>query len=151
VPEDSAAPIAAPGAAAGRGADEYSEDEQAELDRLRSEVVTLRAQQAGQAGGPGAGGARHGWWRGPAAAIAITLGCVLAPVAVLGVWAGNEVTNTDRYVANMAPLISEPPIQQALSTKITAAITDQAVSRVVSSPAAARLWTQANRRAHAAP
>ena len=129
--EDSAAPGAAPGIVAGRGTDEQAEDEHAELERLRSEVGALRAEQAGQAGHarqagrPGQAGARHDWWRAPIAAIAIVLGCVLAPISVLGVWASNQVTNTDRYVANMAPLISEPPIQQALSTKITAAITKQ--------------------------
>ncbi len=214
--QDSAASGAAPGIAAGRGEDvhgedehgedehgedehgedEHGEDEQGELERLRSEVRALRSQQAGGAGGQGtgspAGGARRNWWRAPVAVIAIVLGCVLAPVAVLGVWAGNQVTNTDRYVANMAPLINEPPVQQALSTKITAAITTQlnvegleaqaadqldrahlprlsallrnfsgpissgvnslvgsAVARTVSSPAAANLWTQANRTAHA--
>jgi hypothetical protein len=196
---------AAPGIAAGRGEDDHGEDEHAELERLRSEVRVLRAGQAGQAGqakeagmaagqeaGRPAGGARRDWWRAPVAAIAIVLGCVLAPIAVLGVWAGNQVTNTDRFVANMAPLISEPPIQQALSAKITTVITTQlnvkgleaqaadqldsahlprlsallrnfsgpissgidglvgsAVTRVVSSPAIARLWTQANRTAHA--
>jgi hypothetical protein len=69
---------------------------------------------------------RHpGRWRAPVAVLLITLGCVLAPVAVLGVWAANQVSNTDRYVANMVPLISEPPIQHALSDKITAEVTDR--------------------------
>lgn len=131
MPEDSAAPGAASGIDVGRGADSGSEDEHAELERLRLEVLALRAKQA-EGDGPGgqgtssrAGGARHDWWRAVAAAIAITVGCVLAPIAVLGVWAGNQITNTDRYVANMAPLITEPPIQQALSAKITSAITTQ--------------------------
>ena len=187
MPED----IVAPEVAAGRG-----EDEHAELERLRSEVRALRAGQAdaadGQGAGSPAGGARHQRWRAPVAAIAIVVGCVLAPIAVLGVWASNQVTNTDRYVQNMAPLISEPSIQQALSARITTAITRQlnvpvreaqtadqldraglsglsgllrnfsgpissgidgfvgsAVTRVVSGPGAAKLWTQANRRAHA--
>jgi hypothetical protein len=59
------------------------------------------------------------------AALLITLGCILAPVAVLGIWAANQVSNTDRYVATMAPLISEPPIQHALSDKITARVTSR--------------------------
>jgi hypothetical protein len=197
--EDSAAPGAAPGVVVGRGTDEQVEDEHTELERLRSEVGALRAEQAGQAGAAGghgtgsrAAGARHDWWRAPIAAIALVLGCVLAPVAVVGVWTGNQVTNTDRYVRTMAPLISEPPIQQALSAGITTAITTQlnvkaleaqaadqldsahlprlsallrnfsgpissginglvgsSVARFVASPAAAKLWTQANRTAHA--
>ena len=130
--EDSVAPGAAPGIAAGRGEDvprarEHSEDEHAELERLRSEVRALRAEQEGAADGPPTdrpvGATRRNRWRAPVAAILIVIGCVLAPIAVIGVWAGNQITNTDRYVANMAPLISEPPIQQALSAKITTAIT----------------------------
>ena len=213
--EDSVAPGAAPGIAAGRGEDvpgagapgagapgagEHAQDEHAELERLRDEVRALRAgqdEQSAVVGGKGtdrpAGTARRSGWRAPVAAILIVLGCVLAPIAVIGVWAGNQITNTDRYVANMAPLISEPPIQQALSAKITTALTakldikgleaqaaDQldsanlprlsnilrnfsdpiasgvnglvgsAVSKAVASPAMANVWTQANRRAHAA-
>src|ERR1700733_1342932 len=63
--------------------------------------------------------------RGRVAAVAIILGCVLAPVSVIGVWAANQVSNTDRYVANVTPLIGNPAIQAALSTKITAVITKQ--------------------------
>ena len=87
-----------------------------------------RAQAAGRAGhGDGAAPVRRarGRWRAPVAAVAIILGCVLAPVSVLGVWAANQVSNTDRYVANMAPLIDQPPIQQALSAKITTEITSR--------------------------
>jgi hypothetical protein len=59
------------------------------------------------------------------AAVAIVLGCVLAPVSVLAIGIANQVSNTDRYVANVTPLISEPAIQQALSAKITAEITSR--------------------------
>ncbi len=68
---------------------------------------------------------RAGHWRAPLAITLIILGCVLAPIAVVGYWAANEVTNTDRYVQNMAPLISEPAIQNALTDKITTVITGQ--------------------------
>jgi hypothetical protein len=106
-----------------------SGEEQAELDRLRAEVDYLRAHQGDGNGTPpqatAVKGARHGRWRGPVATLAIVLGCVLAPVSVLGVWAANQVSNTDRYVANVTPLISDPPVQAALSTKITSAITSQ--------------------------
>jgi hypothetical protein len=105
------------------------DDEHAELERLRTEVSALRAQQAdgnGPAAGAGAAtGARRGRWRAPVAAVAIILGCVLAPISVLGVWAANQVSNTDRYVANVTPLIKDPSIQAALSAKITSAIISQ--------------------------
>ncbi len=57
------------------------------------------------------------------AAILIVLGCVLAPVSVLAVWAANEVSNTSRYVATMEPLVHDPAIQNALTDKITTEIT----------------------------
>jgi hypothetical protein len=114
------------GTTAGPGNDN---DERAELERLRAEVSSLRAQQGdGDGTGTGAGGRpgpRPGRWRAPVSAVAIVLGCVFAVLAVVGVWAGNEVSNTDRYVANVTPLIGEPPIQAALSTKITSVITSQ--------------------------
>ena len=58
-------------------------------------------------------------------AVLIVIGCVLAPVSVLAVWAANEVTNTGRYVATMAPLVHDPAIQSALTDKITAEITSK--------------------------
>jgi hypothetical protein len=44
---------------------------------------------------------------------------VLAPVSVLAVWTANQVPGTGRYVANMAPLIKDPAIQNAITDKIT--------------------------------
>ena len=55
----------------------------------------------------------------------IFLGCLLAPEAVLGVWAANQVSNTSRYVANVEPLIHDPAIQNALTDKITNQITSR--------------------------
>ena len=120
------------------------------------------------------------------------LGCVLAPLSVIGVWTANQVSDTSRYVANVAPLISEPSIQRVLTDKITSEITAQLdvqalasqaatalsqqgltragdllgsmsgpfasavngfihdqVAKIVASPQFAKLWTQANRAAHA--
>ena len=114
------------GAMAGPG---HEEDDHAELERLRAEVDYLRAHQGDGNGADGRAvattGPRRGRWRAPVAVVAIVLGCVLALVSVLGVWAANQVSNTDRYVANVTPLIGNPAIQAALSTKITAVITKQ--------------------------
>ncbi len=62
-------------------------------------------------------------WRGPVATLLIVFGCLLAPVAVLGVWTANQVSDTSRYVANVAPLVRDPAVQRALTDKITAEIT----------------------------
>ncbi len=44
---------------------------------------------------------------------------MLAPVSVLAVWTANQVSDTGRYVASMAPLIKDPAIQNALTGKLT--------------------------------
>jgi hypothetical protein len=62
-------------------------------------------------------------WRALVATVLIVLGCLLAPVSVLAVWAASEVSNTGRYVATMEPLVHNPAIQNALTDKITTAIT----------------------------
>jgi hypothetical protein len=126
-----------------------TDDEHAELERLRAEVSTLRSQQAsgdGASTGNGAGRrSRPGRWHAPVSAVLIVLGCVLAPLAVVGVWAANQVSNTDRYVANMTPLISEPPIQAALSTKITSVITSQLDVQALVNQASGQLATSTPR------
>lgn len=89
--------------------------ERAELERLRAEVAELRQRPAQPR--------RRRWgWRNPVAALLIVIGCVFAPLSVMAVWSANQVTNTNRYVANMAPLISEPAIQHTLTDKITTQI-----------------------------
>jgi hypothetical protein len=105
---------------------ELGREERAELERLRAEVAALRLQaRSGEvrAGRPGAvaGGARQRW-RTIVAVVLIVLGCVLAPLAGVAVWARNQVTNTDRYVATVQPLASDPAIQQAVTDQITAQV-----------------------------
>jgi hypothetical protein len=109
------------------------EDDRAELERLRAEVAGLRDEQA-QAGRKRR---KHpGGWRAPVSAVLIVLGCILAPISVIGVWGANQVGNTDRFVANMSPLISQPPIQHALSARITAQITSRLDVQTVANQAA---------------
>ena len=106
-----------PGAAAGGPG--LSGDERAELERLRAEVSELRAQQARQAR------RRRIGWRTPVATVLIVIGCLLAPVSVVGVWTANQVSDTNRYIANIEPLVHDPAIQNAMTDKITLAITSR--------------------------
>ena len=96
-----------------------SDQERAELERLRAEVATLRAQS--QPAGPAIRAGRQRW-RTIVAVLLIVLGCVLAPLAGVAVWARNQVTNTDRYVATVTPLAQDPAIQQAITDQITAQV-----------------------------
>jgi len=91
--------------------------EQDELQRLRAQVAELSSQQAGP------GRRRRIGWRLPVATVLIVIGCLLAPLSVLGVWSANQVSDTSRYIANIEPLIHDPAIQNALTDKITNQIT----------------------------
>ena len=103
-----------------------SAEERAELERLRTEIEALRAQ-VGRAdtaadGGdqdPGARAAGRQRWRTVVATLLIVLACVLAPLSAVAVWTRNQVTNTDRYVATVTPLASDPAIQNAITDQIT--------------------------------
>ena len=107
------------------------DDEALELERLRTEVAELRAQQAARR--------RRVGWRAPVSTVLIVLGCVLAPISVLGVWTANQVSNTDRYVANVEPLVHDPAVQNALTDKITNEITAQVNVTAYANQAAAAL------------
>ena len=74
---------------------------------------------------PGKPVRRRRGWRTPVAALLIILGCVLAPLSVVAVWTANQVSDTNRYVANVTPLIKDPAIQHALTDKITNEIVAQ--------------------------
>jgi hypothetical protein len=107
----------------GAGGSELTDDEHAELQRLREEVAQLRSQPGGPAGPAAPGRRRHLGWRGPVATVLIVVGCLLAPLSVFAVWTANQVSNTSRYVANVEPLIHDPSVQRAITDDITRQIT----------------------------
>ena len=106
--------------AAAEQEDHLTAEERAELARLRAEVAELHENPPGQTG---SGRRSRLGWRAPVATVLIVVGCLLAPLSVFAVWTANQVSNTDRYVANVAPLIHEPSIQRALTDDITRQIT----------------------------
>jgi hypothetical protein len=110
--------------------------EATEVERLRAETAELRSQQAS------APRRRRFGWRTPVAIVLIVLGCVLAPVSVLGVWTANQVSDTSRYVANIEPLIHDPAIQNALTDKLTAQITSHINVAGLTNQAAALLTSK---------
>lgn len=57
--------------------------------------------------------------RGVVAWILIVLASLLIPISVISAWAITTVTNTDQYVATMAPLARNPVIIDHLATKAT--------------------------------
>jgi hypothetical protein len=99
------------------GNNELSQDERAELERLRAETAELHAHPPARR--------RRFSWRAVVSAVLIVLGCIIAVPAVLGSWAALEVSNTDRWVATVEPLIHDPAIQNVLADRITNQITSQ--------------------------
>jgi hypothetical protein len=83
------------------------------------------------------------------ATVLIVVGCLLAPVSVLAVWVASEVSNTDRYVATMEPLVHNPAIQNALTDKITTEITTRLKATSYADQAAAALSSRGLPRAGA--
>jgi hypothetical protein len=136
-----------------RGMDErpdLTSGERAELERLRTEVTTLRAS-AGENVATARQRVRQRW-RTVVATLLIVVACLLAPLSLVAVWAKNQVGSTDRYVATVSPLAEDPAIQRAITDKITAQVftyidvkglTNQAIdalaSRGLSSQAADQL------------
>ena len=106
-------------AAAGAGASALSNDERAELEHLRQEAAQ---QHAGQDHPAAPARRKHNGWRAPVSVVLIVIGCILAPLSVVAVWTANQVSNTDRYVANIEPLVHDPSVQRALTDKITTEI-----------------------------
>jgi hypothetical protein len=105
--------------------DQLRADERAELERLRAEVAELQGEPGGPSGPAASGRRRRGGWRAPVAVVLIVLGCVLAPLSVVAVWTANQVSDTNRYIANIEPLIHEPAVQNALTDRITTEVTSR--------------------------
>jgi len=101
-------------------AGQLTADERAELRRLREEVAELHEHPPSE---PPPRRRGHLGWRGPVATVLIVVGCLLAPLSVFAVWTANQVSNTDRYVANVAPLIHDPSVQRAITDDVTQQIT----------------------------
>lgn len=123
-------------------------DQTDQVRALEAEVARLRGQldaQAAQTAVPAAAveakaprAPRH-WARNALSVFLIVLACLLAPLSVVAVWARGEVTDTDRYVATVAPLASDPAIQAAVSKRVTEevltaidvkSLTDEAVTTI---------------------
>lgn len=85
-----------------------SNDERAELERLRAGVTRPRRR-----------GHRLRW---TGVAILLTLTGILLLGAVTARFARSEIFDTDRYVATVAPLASDPAIQSDLADQLTEAI-----------------------------
>ncbi|HSJ20828.1 MAG TPA: hypothetical protein VK964_09660 [Nocardioidaceae bacterium] len=91
-----------------------------EVERLRTRVAELEAQQAAGDSPEPPQRRSVGWAVG--SAILIIVACVLAPLSVASVWASNQLSDTDQYVQTVAPLSDDPAVQDALANEVTTAV-----------------------------
>ena len=96
------------------------DDERAELERLRAELAALRAG----GGPPVEKPPSRGRWRSVVAIVLIVLGCILAPVALVAVWTNRTISDTDRFVETVSPLVQDPAVQNRIADRVTTAVMD---------------------------
>ncbi|MEV0317324.1 hypothetical protein ACIBKX_23080 [Streptomyces sp. NPDC050658] len=87
-----------------------------ELRELRARLAALEAERAERDKPP-----RHRG-RSAVACLLVVVGCLLAPLSVVASWAADQVGDTDRYVATVAPLASDPDVQDAVADRATDAV-----------------------------
>ena len=94
------------------------------LARLESENTALRTPLEGQraVAAPASGRRSRGRGWTVLAVCLIVLGCVMAPLAVVGGWAKSTLTDTDAFVATYAPLAHDPEVQAFVINQATAEI-----------------------------
>ena len=62
--------------------------------------------------------------------VLLVLAALLVPVAVIATWTARTVTDTDAFVARVAPVASSPEVQALVEQEITAQVT-QAIDSAV--------------------
>ncbi|MEU0338932.1 hypothetical protein ABZ092_08120 [Streptomyces bobili] len=71
-----------------------------------------------------AAGVRHRRLRYSAASVLMLLVFLLAPLAVIAAWVDSEVSDTDRYVQTVAPIATEPSVQNTVTDRLTKRVVD---------------------------
>ncbi len=61
----------------------------------------------------------HRGWRWTGATVLLLIAALLVAVSVVARYARDEILDTDKYVATVAPLASDPAVQDAISTRAT--------------------------------
>ncbi|MFF1298012.1 MULTISPECIES: hypothetical protein [unclassified Streptomyces] len=82
-------------------------EERAEYERLRRHAAT-----------------RHRRLRQVGSSVLLLLALLLAPLAVAAAWVQDTVSDTDRYVETVAPLASEPAVQDVVIDRLTNRVVD---------------------------
>ncbi|MFE9765284.1 hypothetical protein ACFYPC_12265 [Streptomyces sp. NPDC005808] len=94
------------------GDEPLSNRERSELDELRHRVGALESAARPEA-------ARHHRLRFTGSVLLILFAALLSLLSVVAVWANSIVRDTDRYVATVGPLASDPDVQKAVTNRVT--------------------------------
>lgn len=99
---------------------------QSRLAALEEENAALRGGLPAPAVAAPAPVRRHRTWgRTLLAAVLITLGALLAPVAVIATWTHVQLTDTERFVNGFAPLADDPAVQAVVTAQVVDVIGEQ--------------------------
>ena len=95
--------------------EEPTGDDAAEIERLRAERDELRTEVASLEARP----ERRHRVRRILAPLLVALTVLVFTATVPAAWGARTVLNTDRYVATVAPLASDPAVQRSIATRVT--------------------------------
>ncbi|MGW7355440.1 hypothetical protein ACWGI0_01795 [Streptomyces sp. NPDC054802] len=98
--------------------EEVSARERGELGELRERVNALESAGPSRA-------ARHHPLRSLGSVLLILFAALLSLLSVVAVWANSIVQDTDRYVATVGPLASNPDVQAAVNNRVTSAVLER--------------------------
>ncbi len=103
---------------------ELTNDERAELVRLRAQVAATQAlPQSVVVTTPEPPSRHRGRWAG--AMVLLLIAALLAPLSALATWSRSTLLDQDRYLAMVAPLAKDPAVQKEVSLRITNAVFEQ--------------------------
>ena len=132
-----------PDAVAPEGDASAATDESTETERLRAELARLEARLEETVPAPAPTGSRaSGFFRTIAVIVCGLLVALLAPLSVVATWANDQMSDTDRYVATVAPLADDPAVQRAVTDRISNAIIERLDVRALTQEAVDALTKQ---------
>lgn len=82
---------------------------------------------------------RHRRLRLACGSVLTALTIILAPLGLVAVWVDSVITDTDRYVATVAPIAREPAVQNELTDRLTEWVAESIDNEEVTSALAATL------------
>jgi len=90
-----------------------------DVNELKARIAELEASNEQLAHKRRFDGRSFGAW------VVLIVAALLLPLALTAFWAQRTITDTERYVATVAPLAQDPTIKEAVGTKVSTVLIDQ--------------------------